>query len=64
MVKKRTDCFVQDVAEKVEALIKDKELRGKIGSFNKDRVSKRFDIKFIAKDLVDISADDFRRDCL
>ncbi|MCK5374849.1 MAG: glycosyltransferase family 4 protein [Alphaproteobacteria bacterium] len=44
----------QDLAEKIETLIKDKEFRGKIGSFNKDYVSKRFDIKTITEDLVNI----------
>jgi glycosyltransferase involved in cell wall biosynthesis len=45
---------IDDLVYKMEILIKDKVLRDKIGLFNKDYVSKRFGIKTVTENLIQI----------
>lgn len=54
---------VDDLVERIEKLITDEELRTEIGLHNREYVVSRFDIKSIAKDLVDIWAGVLERNC-
>jgi len=45
---------VDDIAKKVERLIIDEELRRKIGLHNREYAFRKFDVKNMAKNLVDI----------